>query len=112
MEGFCFSKCVWQLNSLDIPWALSTFQCGDRQFAEEMLKSKTHDLALNQTTNLVLKLALIERWVYSCRLTSQCGYRAFHTPAKHFLHGTCQRRTDRLGWASPSTSAPTATSRM
>lgn len=37
-------------------------QCRDRQHAE-MLKSKTHKLALNQTTNLVLKLTLMERRV-------------------------------------------------
>ena len=72
-------------------------QCRDKQCAEEMLKSKTHELALNQTTNLVLKQALIERRVYLCRLTPWCDYRAFHTQAKHFLHSTPQRRADGLG---------------
>lgn len=76
------------------------------QCAEEMLISKTHQLALNQTTNLVLKLALIKRWVYSHRLTPRHGYRAFYTPAKHLLHGTSQHRADGLGWASQSALSP------
>lgn len=57
------------------------------QHAGELFKSKTHELPLNQTTSVVLKLALIKRRVYLCKFTSWHSYRAFHTEAKPFLHG-------------------------